>query len=377
MRFGVVALACLCSPGAWASPHVAVVVAHEGPLSSDLAVASGAALSAKTGDASLALFSFASEPFVEAADPASLLGEVEAALGRFDAKSALSLLARAEELLDLRGISSRPLVEYFLGAARAWQAAGDPTEAKLALARAATVAPTESLDPVRYGPRFIASFQEAQRSALLRVGRLSLEVEPAEAELWVDGRPFSSGAELPLGEHWLRVSAKNFIPHAMRVSLPAEGLSQHITLQPDLALVHREHLSRIVADPRAAVECAELAPFSQVLVLRPMLGGLLSLSLVSSNGELLHQTEVRLQDVQAVSAAVESFFAPPAFFGLEPRLLSFPPATEGEPLLFWKRPMVLVPAVTLLVGVGAVLIVDALRFESGAEPTIHFPARQR
>ncbi|HUH03894.1 MAG TPA: hypothetical protein VML75_17985, partial [Kofleriaceae bacterium] len=109
------------------------------------------------------------------------------------------------------------------------------------------IAPTRRLDPVRFPPRVIESFNRAV-TTVQEDPPAEITVEaPAACELWVDGNVLEGLRTVALrrGEHFLRASCPQMQPSGTRFT--ADGAA---TLRPELARVATPELSRAVAEAR-------------------------------------------------------------------------------------------------------------------------------
>lgn len=109
---------------------------------------------------------------------------------------------------------------------------GDDAHAWEDFVRAAVVAPTRRLDPVRFPPRVIESFNRAV-STVQADPPAEITVEaPAACELWVDGEALGAQRTVPLrrGEHYLRARCPQSEPAGSRFTADAAA-----TVRPELA----------------------------------------------------------------------------------------------------------------------------------------------
>ncbi|HEX8951127.1 MAG TPA: hypothetical protein VF945_04745, partial [Polyangia bacterium] len=111
------------------------------------------------------------------------------------------------------------------------------------LVRAARLDPTRVIDPARFPPRAVAAYRRAAVEATER-GRVQLEVAaPAGATLRLDGRAFDGNATVPVGTHFVGVSAPGYEPWAAVVDVSGA----HERLAPPLRAYQPPDGDRLIA----------------------------------------------------------------------------------------------------------------------------------
>jgi len=149
------------------------------------------------------------------------LGYLEKGVAEASASGALGL--SHSELSDL--LIYRALVLGQLGdAARAWDD----------FVRAATVDPTRKLDPVRFAPRIVETFDRAVQAVVARPS-IPLEVGTGEnCAARLDAREVASGTvvTVPEGEHYVRVECEGMVAYGARVMIRGERYTLRPQLQP-------------------------------------------------------------------------------------------------------------------------------------------------
>lgn len=164
---------------------------------------------------------------------------------------------RARELLEqgltevaatgAHGVSREELSDLFIYRGLVHTQRGDHARAWEDFLRAAVIAPTRRLDPVRFPPRVIESFNRAVTTVQDdRPAEITVEA-PAACELWIDGNLLEGLRTVALrrGEHYLRASCPHMQPSGSRFT--ADGPA---TLRPALVRVEAPELSRAVAEAR-------------------------------------------------------------------------------------------------------------------------------
>ncbi len=130
------------------------------------------------------------------------------------------------------GLTTSEVSDLLIYRALVFTAQGDSTRAWDEFVRAAVVDPTRKLDPARYSPRVVETFQRAV-SSVTAASTSSVTIEaPAECKAWFDARVV--GVREPItaarGEHFLRVQCDDHLPYGARVLVSEAGQ----TLRPGL-----------------------------------------------------------------------------------------------------------------------------------------------
>jgi hypothetical protein len=153
---------------------------------------------------------------------------------RFEYKTALAHLdkgiAEAATTGGL-GLSPSELSDLLIYEALVFGQLGDTVRSWDDFVRAATIEPTRKLDPVRFSPRVIETFERAVEAVTKH--RASLRViAKAGCEAWVDSRSALVGEPAPLapGEHYVRVTCDGSVLYGAKVLVHGE----HQELRPTL-----------------------------------------------------------------------------------------------------------------------------------------------
>lgn len=121
-----------------------------------------------------------------------------------------------------RGMTARSLAELFLYRALVHTARGDATASWDDFVRSAVIDPSRHLDPVRFPPRVIESFQRAVTAVRKgSTGRVSVKV-PASCEVRLDGRPVKPPTQpvtMSWGDHYLSVRCPGHLAFGQRLSI--------------------------------------------------------------------------------------------------------------------------------------------------------------
>lgn len=138
-------------------------------------------------------------------------------------------LARADDGLTeaatsgARGLTPAQLGELYLYRALAASELGDSARAWDDFLRAATVDPTRTLDPARFAPRVVESYQRAVAAVAAQPRLTALVEAPAACRRWLDGRE-ATEAELGAvrGEHIVRVECPGHAPWGASIALATD-----------------------------------------------------------------------------------------------------------------------------------------------------------
>jgi hypothetical protein len=122
------------------------------------------------------------------------------------------------------GMSTSELADLHLARALVFTQLDERERAWDEMVAAATLDPTRTLDPVRFPPRVLESFERA--SDALRTGsysQFSIDVAGA-CEVFVDGRsiPPNEARPVPLGQHYVRVGCPGAEPYGSRALVQHE-----------------------------------------------------------------------------------------------------------------------------------------------------------
>jgi hypothetical protein len=172
-----------------------------------------------------------------AAAAAALRRAVEAweAFRYHEALEAVTAAAAEASATGGQGLSPSELSDVFLYRALLHAQGGDTVRAWDDFVRAATVDPARRLDPLRFPPRTVETFQRAvtQVQAAPR-GSLVVPDLPDSCHIAVDGRALAGreASSLPLGEHYLRIECPTAAPFATVVVVSQALQSVRAELRP-------------------------------------------------------------------------------------------------------------------------------------------------
>ncbi len=194
-----------------------------------------------------------------------LLYEARELAARFDEAAAFQRLLAAERLLlenlELPHVHAF-LAEVDLALGLAAAQLSQPGLAETKLSRALSLDPARRLRAGEAPPQL-----EAFARALEKQGEgsplseLRIEVDPSDAEVWLDGHRVGRGRTLQVrkGSHVLRVGARGYRPYAALVELGAgRRLPLQVSLSPTPEEQARQTLLRALADPARALRAAPL-----------------------------------------------------------------------------------------------------------------------
>jgi len=112
-------------------------------------------------------------------------------------------------------------------------------------------------DGARFPPSVAKAFESVRRQLAVEPrARVEVELEPADAQVWVDGQPLAAGAELAPGEHWLLAESPGHLATARPVQLDSGRTTRlKLTLYPADRSVLRRQLQTLASrgelDPRS------------------------------------------------------------------------------------------------------------------------------
>jgi hypothetical protein len=212
----------------------------------------------------------------------TLYQEARRAFEAFDEPAALASLADAEAAL----VSLSPTDESTAALADIavlvglvhWQRNDRKTAAE-EFRIAARLDPSRTeLDPGEYRPKLVAAYRNALRSERLRA-TLTVTLEPADARLWVDGRPVdTSSVAVGVGVHYVAAGLDGYAPVGARVTVGDRGGAASLVLARAVGEARvrglRARLSRSEADWReAAREIAAITGVAVLVLVREMESG--------------------------------------------------------------------------------------------------------
>jgi hypothetical protein len=158
------------------------------------------------------------------AEAARHLGQAIEAYHNFKYDAAHESLQRAlAEAGDTgaRGLSASELTDIYLYSALVAAQRGDSTRSWDHFVHAATIDPTRRLDPVRFPPRVIESYQRAI-DAVAAAGRASIKIAvDASCAVAIDARAASPGSAVRVaqGHHYVRVDCPGHLAHGARLMI--------------------------------------------------------------------------------------------------------------------------------------------------------------
>jgi len=229
-----------------------------------------------------------------------------------------------------RGLSTAELSDLLIYRALALGQIGDAARAWDDFVRAAAVDPTRKLDPVRFSPRVVETFDRAVQAV---AGRASVAVRISVAdgcEVRVDGRAVAAAASLSLaeGEHYVRVTCTGLVPYGARVLARGERYE----LRPVLQELRAPTSSRVAAE---AAKRGAVQHLWCVLGGSQRGGATLSLRRVlTGNGKSLAGVVLRLGGAPGDRAAVVGA----ASRLIEPAAKPPPPILPAKATPWYRRP---------------------------------------
>ncbi len=217
-----------CAVGAGASqaraePASVDLLAFHGPASpSPAASAVRDRLQARARTEGLAWIDLSPAPAPASTAPARLRAGIDAydELRWDDAHAALDDAAAEVWRTGGEALSTTALADVFLYRGLVETQLGDATRAWDDLLRAATLAPTRTLDPMRFPPRAVEAFDRA-RTAVAALPRAVLTLDAAGCTTTIDGGAAATAA-LPHGEHAVRVACPGQDAWGSRIVLAAD-----------------------------------------------------------------------------------------------------------------------------------------------------------
>ncbi len=170
---------------------------------------------------------------------------------RFEYEEALGHLDKGLEEASANGalgLSHSGLSDLLIYRALVLERLGDSARSWDDFVRAAVVDPTRKLDPVRFAPHVVETFDRAVQAV---VGRVSIPVTidaDAGCEVRFDGRVLGGSASLtvPKGEHYAHVSCDGKAPYGARVLV--QGASY--VLKPELRPLRAPSRAEVLAEAR-------------------------------------------------------------------------------------------------------------------------------
>jgi len=180
---------------------------------------------------------------------------------------------------------------------------GDTATAWDDLVRAAALSPARTLDPLRFPTRAVEAFDRA-RAAVAKLARARVTVDAPGCDAAIDGGAAAS-AEVPLGEHVVRVACPDRAPWGQRVVVAGD-----LTVTPPA--------DDAGAPPDDAALAALAAAHGAVAVLAVIVtADLAAVRVVDARGEVTAVASVRLGEGD-LAAAIDRVLAPPEVVVVRP-----------------------------------------------------------
>ena len=147
------------------------------------------------------------------------------------------------------GLGAPELSDLLIYRALAHTELGDAVRAWEDFVRAATVAPARRLDPARFSPTVVETFQRAVEAVAEQPPATLSLVVPAGCLQWIDARLATNieGETLARGEHYVRVVCPGHEPFGARVEVAAGGAS----VRPRLTVSTPMSRDEVAAEVRA------------------------------------------------------------------------------------------------------------------------------
>lgn len=147
------------------------------------------------------------------------------------------------------GLTTAELADLFLYRALVRTAQGDSTSAWEDFLRAASIDPLRNLDPVRFPPSVVSTFERARETIKSQgLAEVTLERGP-ECKAWLDGRelPPDLALSVPPGDHFLRVTCQGRLPYEATLHL-ASGAQRVAPVLRERKPPSAEAVAKLAAD---------------------------------------------------------------------------------------------------------------------------------
>jgi hypothetical protein len=206
-----------------AAPDVGLVVFHGPAPPSERAQAARERAEASARDSRRAWLDLSPAPPPAPVAPDRLRTGIDAyeELRWDEAKAALDDAISEAARTGGAGLTTAELSDAFLYRGLVHTQRGDTTAAWDDLVRAATIAPSRTLDPLRFPTRAVEAFDRA-RAAVAALARAKVTVDAPGCDAWIDGRA-ATAAELPLGDHFARVVCPGRAPWGLRLEVAGDA----------------------------------------------------------------------------------------------------------------------------------------------------------
>jgi tetratricopeptide (TPR) repeat protein len=295
------------------------------------------------------------------------LEEAEAALERLDLDAAQEAHTKALEAFSQSAKLTRPASELFLSRGLLFYAQGNTPAAKKELTAAAILDPTLLPDPVRYPPKLLKLYKQAQHEANKRSTARVEVTAPKESTLWVDGFLYTTPRLLPVGTHYLRVERAGYLPFVQRFILSSAGAHLTASLEEDLFAQDQARRALAAQDPSTALAWAHDQGIYELIVLAPSQEQWqLSWFDVTARKSLGQANTSRVHLQNDLLHLIE----PTAALTLTP-----PQAPTPEVAPRWRSSVFWVPVGLGLLSGAVLLSRDLLDKQSGVQPSINLRGR--
>lgn len=159
------------------------------------------------------------------------------------------------------GLSPSALSDLFLYRGLAHTRRGDAASAWDDFVRAATIAPSRTLDPVRFPPRVVEAFDRAVKRVTAKSPLTTRVAVAANCKVHVDGRSVQprQAVSLARGHHYVRAVCPGYAPYGARVAVLANNHDISPSLQRPVQPTRAQLLAMARARGTGAIVIATVA----------------------------------------------------------------------------------------------------------------------
>ncbi len=235
------------------------------------------------------------------------------------------------------GLSASELSDLYIYRGLTFSQRGDTARAWDDFTAAATLDPTRKLDPVRYPPRVIETFNRATQAVLNGPFGTLVIVADSGCQVSIDGRSAGAGESraLPFGHHYVRVECAGYAPYGGRIL--AQQAEQRF--EPGLQKIAAPSDERARQLGRERSTAAVL--FARVVVADNLPPTLVLRWLDVATGEERQRASIALQPSTAASSAAratEMLFAKERAVRAAAARAASPPRTVPSDTVFQQAP---------------------------------------
>jgi hypothetical protein len=353
----------------WARPEIHVLIATEGAWPENLEKALREASNRLVQSDLVSIPVPEKSPDLPEAD--AWFEKAEAALGQLDLDAAQVAHKEALNAFSQCAKLKRPVSELFLSRALLFYVQGDIASAKKELAATAVLDPKLEPDPIRYPPKLVRLYHEAQQETNKKPTALLEASAPKDASIWVDGVLYSAPLLLPIGLHYLRVEKVGALTFVQKVNLSSSGAKINVTLKDDLFAQDQAIRALAAKDPNAILSWATQQGIRELIIVTPSKDRLLLSRFNIQDQKALGQKSSSLARLADDLLRLIEPVGPLSSPVVEPGLNN--PKDERS---LWKSPAFWVPVGMGVLGGIVLLSVDLAKEQSGARPSINLGGRQ-